>query len=127
MLTALSADMHADDFRYLVFESAEGTQKAMTVDGLTMVCEDGCLKATNADGRQSFDLASLGRMFFSNASTGIDNARNILAGQPLKVYTAAGVYCGTFTREQLAGGVIEPGAYIVKSGAEVKKVILRKQ
>lgn len=123
---AVAVTARAYDYPYLTFQTAEGTLTSVSVESLGMTIAGGEITCTNAGGTQTFQLASLSKMYFSTAdvSTGISS---ITADEPLKaeVFTIAGVSVGTFQSLGEATASLKPGVYVIKTDKETIKIAVR--
>ena len=129
----------ADDFQYLTIAQTDG-ETSFTVSTIQKITFD----ATNmvlhlTDGTtQSMPLSGLSRMFFSQTSAGVTAITpqskivfeggilraNISSGEQLFIYNTKGEQ--VFTTNQSGSfpmGTLAKGVYIVRVGAETKKVV----
>lgn len=112
---AFFASSYAYDYPWLTFQSSDGTETPVSVEGLSMSVSDGNLIVTNADGSQTFELSKLSKMFFSTSSTsGISHISDDTT-QQVEVYTTAGISLGKISDASQAYSSLRPGLYIIKT------------
>lgn len=123
LVLALAA--HAYDYPYLTFESADGTQTAVSVESLSIAIDGGNLVATNSEGTVTLTLASLSKMFFAkDNSTGISAVSADSTGD-VEIFTLAGVSLGKFSDASQAKSQLAKGIYLFKSTNGTSKVAVR--
>lgn len=108
------ASSYAYDYPWLTFQSSDGTETPVSVEGLSMSVSNGSLIATNADGSQTFELSKLSKMFFSSSTTGISQISGDTT-QQVEVYTTAGISLGKFSDASQTYSSLRPGLYIIKT------------
>ena len=126
LMMALATAALADDYPYLAFQTADGTVKAVSVTSLTLTFSNGQLVATNGDGTYSFSLADLNKMFFTNEPTAVPSP--LLwdgEGETVEVFSLTGISLGTFRSIASAQEQLTEGVYVVKSGSEIRKMLMR--
>ena len=132
----------AADYNYLIIGLQNGTEKALTANGLTMTFADGYLKATTGNGTESFSLSTLSKMYFSETeSTGISeqmmpastlrvDGRTLQisapAGAQVLIANANGMLIDRYTaaNDAVTKG-LRPGIYIVKINNQSTKIHIR--
>lgn len=107
-LTTVTAK--ADDFKYLILESNDGTTYSMSAMGLTLTFSDGNL--VSSDGT-TVPLSSLTKMYFSETS-GISTVPSTSSDSRVTVYTISGIQTGTFNDMTSAVSNLSKGLYIIK-------------
>lgn len=100
----------ADDFKYLILESNDGTTYSMSAMGLTLTFNDGNL--VSSDGT-TVPLNSLAKMYFSETSD-ISTVPSTTNVNRVIVYTPAGIQAGTFSDMTSALSALSKGLYIIK-------------
>ena len=126
VMMAVVTAVHADDYPYLAFQTADGMVKAVSVTSLTLTFSNGQLVATNGDGAYSFALTDLNKMFFTNEPTAVPSPLHQEGlGEAVEVFSLTGVSLGVFpsvsaARQQLAGGI-----YVVKTDSEIRKMLIQ--
>lgn len=110
----------ADDYKFLILESNDGTTYKMNAMGLTLTFSDGNL--VSSDGT-TVPLNSLVKMYFSEAS-GISTA-SISGDDHVTVYTLAGIQAGTYNDMMEAISHLSKGLYIIKQadGSIIKHTV----
>ena len=131
LMAILAIGTQAADFtyKYLVVKVSDGTQTALDAEGLQLTFADGQLVATNGTGSQSFALAQLASMTFSETdgtTTGIDPTAAIgTAGGRVEVYTLSGRLVGTFDSASTLDTQLRSGVYVVKQNKKSTKIIIK--
>ncbi|MBQ8464316.1 MAG: hypothetical protein IJ544_09420 [Prevotella sp.] len=117
----------AYDYPYLTFQSADGSTTSVSVESLTITINDGQLVVRNADGSQTFTVAQLSKMFFSETAeaTGISTAKTDGTSEEVEVYTVGGIAIGKFASMAQAKQTLKPGLYVVRSGNKTTKINIR--
>lgn len=127
LLTLAGWQAHADDYAYLTFQKTDGTATSLTAAGLTMTFSGSQVTVTSGDEMATFEVSELGKMFFGNEKieTGIDLSELSGTLALVTVYTAAGVFVGTFAADVDWQSRLSSGMYIVKGKDSVRKVVVR--
>ena len=113
LLAALSGQLLADDYSYMVFTLSDGTTQRISVAGLSMSISGGNLTATSGTDVLTLPLTSLKTMAFANgATTGIDATTTDDGTE--EIYDLQG---HRVTRSQMRKGV-----YIIKTKNRTYKV-----
>lgn len=116
MLAALSGQLLADDYAYMVFTLSDGTTQRITVANLSLSFADGNLTAGNGTDVLTIPLTSLNKMAFSNgATTGVDAAMTDDGAE--EIYDLKG---HRVTRAQMRKGV-----YIIKTKTRTYKTTVK--
>jgi hypothetical protein len=128
LMAAFAIQVWAADFtyKYLTVKGSDGKQVSLASQDLKLTFADGQLMATNGDGTQTFELASLASMQFSEteSTTGID--KQVAAdSQQLNVYTLSGMYVGTFDATSTLDTQLKSGVYVVKQNKKSTKIIVK--
>lgn len=121
----------ADDYPYLMFQTADGSTTAVTASDLTITFSDGKLIATNAEGTQTLNLTNLSKMYFS--ATGDANAiedvkadgQLNMSQEPVEVFTLTGISIGKYDTLQQAKSSLSQGIYVVKSASRTLKIAVK--
>ena len=131
MLTCAAGTAHADDYTYpyLVLVSDDGTQTALSVEQLELTISDGQLVAANASGTQSFTLAQLKKMAFSDEVNVVDAINQVKTqvedSGSADIYTVSGIHLGTFAHIGEAQATLPKGIYIVKQKDQTHKISVK--
>lgn len=125
VLTGMAA-AQADSYAYpsLTLQTTDGTNCFLSTEALVITFADGQLVATNNDGTQSFDIASLSKMFFAEETTGIDESATASDGT-VEAYTLGGVLMGRFASCDEAKTSLRSGVYVMKSKNQTKKISVK--
>lgn len=121
----------ADDYTYpyLVLVSDDGTQTALSVEQLELTISDGQLVVTNASGTQSFTLAQLKKMAFSDEVNVVDAINQVKTqvedSGSADIYTVSGIHLGTFAHIGEAQTTLPKGIYIVKQKDQTHKISVK--
>lgn len=116
---------HADGYKYLSFEKSNGDIMSVDVASLQMTFDGGRLLIANDAGTYELSTADITRMFFADApQTGISDASATDDGK-VQVYTASGVYVGTFDSEKSFAARSSHGVYIVKQNGRTLKTTVK--
>ncbi len=114
----------AYDYPYLVFQTTDGTVHAMAVESLTIDVSGSNLVATNSEGSQTFALAELSKMFFSESVTGVEEMFSPDGGE-VDVFAVTGAHLGKFAKAQEATTHLKTGIYLLKSKSATIKIVVR--
>ena len=116
MLAALSGQLMADEYGYMVFTLSDGTTQSITASGLSLSFADGSLTAQNGSKTLTLPLSNLKTMAFSKDSqSGVDAVTTDDGDE--EIYDLQG---HRVTRAQMRKGV-----YIVKTKNRTYKVSVR--
>lgn len=100
----------ADDYKYLILESNDGTTHSMNAIGLTLTFSDGNLVSNDGT---IVSLSSLVKMYFSETS-GINMIPNVTHDNKVRVYTISGSLAGIYNETPSAMSELSKGLYIIK-------------
>lgn len=145
MILLASAAAKAENYNYLIFQNADGTETALTSSRLKIIFSNGYLIATSGASEATLDLTSLSSMAFSDGNTtGITSAYStgnaIKAGKGyitvssnaeshVSVFGANGAVIakGTVSAggEETFGSNLAPGLYIVNVNGKSTKIIVK--
>lgn len=133
----------ATDYKYLIFESQDGTNISIALDGLTITFNNGILTATQGGSSKQLTVSDLSKMFFSTLD-GIrpienENTAVSLQGATLSIKAPAGTQARVFdasgklvmsTRITTNGtpaniGLLKQGVYVVKAGQLTHKILVK--
>ena len=116
MLAALSGQLMADEYGYMVFTLSDGTTQSITASGLSLSFADGSLTAQNGSKTLTIPLSNLKTMAFSkDGQSGVDTVTTDDGDE--EIYDLQG---HRVTRAQMRKGV-----YIVKTKNRTYKVSVR--
>lgn len=121
--TAILADDYA--YGYLAFVDSNGTEQTITTDGLKITFADGQLVAVSEREGLTLSLADLAKMYFTTTPTGIADVSTDEPSVPVKAYSAAGVYVGTYATLREATGSLRSGVYVIKTGEKTFKLAVK--
>lgn len=116
VLAALSGQLMADDYGYMVFTLTDGTTKVIASNGLNMSLADGSLTAKSGGDELTIPLNSLKAMAFSKGATTVIDA-SVTDDGTEEIYDLQG---HRVTRAQMRKGV-----YIIKTKNRTYKVNVR--
>jgi len=120
LLALVSLAVQADDFRYMAFQTNDGTIRTITAEGLQLTFDDGKLTATSGDQQVVISLSELSKMYFTDTPVGIEApvlSQNELDDNAV-VYNLQGMCVGRLQAQP-------KGIYIVKVNGQRRKVILK--
>ena len=120
LLALVSLSVQADDFRYMAFQTNDGTIRTITAEGLQLTFDDGKLTATSGDEQVVISLSELSKMYFTDTPVGIEApvlSQNELDDNAV-VYNLQGMCVGRLQAQP-------KGIYIVKVNGQRRKVILK--
>lgn len=117
--------VHAADYDYLVFETADGGTQSVAVESLVMTFEDGMLVARNGSTELSYPVADLSAMYFASVPTSVGTAVASSGSDDVVVYSISGVCLGRYGSVAQAKSSLAGGVYIMKSGGSTVKVIVK--
>ena len=116
MLAALSGQLMADEYGYMVFTLTDGTTQSITASGLSLSFADGSLTAQNGSKTLTIPLGNLKTMAFSkDGQSGVDAVTTDDGDE--EIYDLQG---HRVTRAQMRKGV-----YIIKTKNRTYKVNIR--
>ena len=127
LLCSAALTAKAYDLPYLTFQNTDETETSLAVENLTLIFSDGKLLATNAAGTQTFTLATLKKMYFSQTPTDIDRLE-ATGKQPegeLEVFSLTGARMGRFASMGEAAKQLGRGIYINKNMGTNAKIAIR--
>lgn len=122
----LAAIANADTYPYFSFLSTDGNVVSMDVESLQMTFTEEGDKLTVSNGEESrtMNVADLEKMYFSTTkATGINEL--VADNGPLQLYTASGIYLGTFSSKSDIENNVDAGVYIVKTNGKTTKIAVR--
>lgn len=123
LLSAMA--VRAADYKSLVFQTSDGTT-AVDLSSLVLTVADGKLVAANASGTQTFDLATLSKMYFSTEeATGVKSVTTDGKASPLLVYDLSGRKVGSYTSLEAAKSVLRQGVYVVRQNDKTFKIAVK--
>jgi hypothetical protein len=107
----------ADGYTYLTFETTDGAKTSVDVSSLPVTIN--LDNSTLTIGSQTFALADLSKMYFSNTdeTTGIEEITSATLDEATDIYDLQG---HKVTKEQMKKGV-----YIVKTNSRTYKMVVR--
>ena len=105
----------AGEYTFVTFEMTDGTKASVPVSSLTMTISGNTLKA----GSQTFVLANLSKMYFSdtNESTAIEEVTTATLDEAAEIYDLRG---NKVRKDQMKRGV-----YVVKTKNKTYKMIVK--
>ncbi len=118
-----SASAMAYDYPYMSFETVAGSQKTVSVENLSITVSNGKLVATNAEGKEEFDLSQLASMQFAENMSSVETV--ISESEEVEAFTMLGVSCGKFANAVEAENNLRPGLYILKSVSKTIKIAVK--
>jgi hypothetical protein len=121
LLTGL-VSVHAGDYSYLTFQTTDGKQTSVAVESLTLTIAGGNLVATDGTATQTFELASLSKMFFASQAMSAAGVKAEDEGT-VSVCNVSGTTAGQYSSEAEALSRLPGGVYILKSKGETRKIV----
>lgn len=116
---------HADEFPYLAIERTDGSVTVMTAANLTLTYAEGTLTVANGETNETFETASLSRMYFTDTATGIAEIAAAGRAVPVDVWAADGRSLGRFPSLQDATKRLNKGTYVIKANDTTFKVAVQ--
>ncbi len=113
------------DYPYLMLQTADGSQQALSVESLQLTFANGQLVAVNESGTQTFVLTDLSKMFFSATATAGLSKTTASESEEVEVTTVAGISLGRFASASEARKALKHGLYVFKSKSKIQKVIVK--
>lgn len=114
----------ADGYPYLLFQMTNGTVYSMSVESLSMNIDNGQLVVTNSEETQTFTLAELGKMFFSESTTNIGEIFSTDSGE-VAVYTVTGAFLGNYSNAKEALKTLKSGMYLLRTKSNTIKIAVQ--
>lgn len=124
IIIAASFAALADGYPYLIFQTTDGTVRAMAVEAMTISVSGGNLVATNSEETQTFALAELDKMFFSESTTGIEEMFSPDGGE-VDVFAVTGAHLGKYASAIEATTHLKTGIYVLKSKSSTIKIVVK--
>ncbi len=124
IIIAASLAARADGYPYLIFQTTDGTVRAMAVEAMTISVSGGNLVATNSEETQTFALAELDKMFFSESTTGIEEVFSPDGGE-VDVFAVTGAHLGKYASAKEATTHLKTGIYVLKSKSSTIKIVVK--
>lgn len=126
LLIVLATQVQADNYEYpfLVLTKGNGSQVALSVEGLEVTFENGQLVAKNTSGSSQFTLAELASMQFSKTNDGTENSVNGMTADSRE--DSETLYDLSGRRAYRQGTAIRKGLYVVrKANGETSKILVK--
>ncbi len=135
--------LHAEEYQSLTFTNIDGSEITFPAIGTKITFNNGIITVVNGQETQTISLANVSSMHFTNASAirkvlSSDYAVNVSdhhlsvtspKGTDITVTNALGMtVCHSISTndgEQTVGGYLPSGVYIVKTGEQTLKVLVR--
>ena len=124
IIIVVSLTAQAYDYPYLIFQTTDGTVRAMAVESMTISISGGNLVATNSEETQTYALADLSKMFFSESTTGIEEMFSPDGGE-VDVFAVTGAHLGRYANAQEATAHLKSGMYLLRSKSTTIKIVVR--
>lgn len=118
----LCGSAFADNYNYLSFQKADGTEMSLSVNKLELTFENGMLKTINEDGEHTIPLSELRKMFFTVAPTAISAISSETDTEEVELFTPEGISLGLFPSAKEAKEATGKGLYILKSKTSTTKI-----
>lgn len=122
-LLAVVATVHAEDYKYLTmgYNNVEKSISLETIQKITFV--NGQVVVATSEGNESFPLAQMQKMYFSQTATGIQKIENgesgVESGQC--IYDLSGRKVEYNSQSAIRNSHLRKGVYIING----KKVVVR--
>lgn len=115
----------AQDFAYMGFAKADGSELTVSAENLTMTFVDGALCVEATDNSLTIPVSELNKMFFTNnAVAGIREIGSAINGKKY-VYSLSGAFLGTFENMENVRQSYGKGVYLVKENGKTSKLAVR--
>ena len=113
----------ADDYRFLAFQTQDGTVQTLPITGLRITFADGQLIATDGTTNVTLPLSELSKMFFSNTEvTAIESVAVSEGRYEGVVYNLQGVRVGSIREGGNGLQSLPRGIYIVTRQGKTEKI-----
>lgn len=109
--------IHAEDYKFLAFQTSDGAVQTISVDALKITFANGQLQATSGATTLSISLDDLTKMYFTETS-GIKDLTIESDTAADGIYTLQGIKVDHET-------TLPQGVYIVKKNGKTQKVTLK--
>lgn len=119
-----AAPSFATDYKYLIFQQADGTRQSFGVSGLKLTFSGGNMLVEQNGTTTTFPLSELSKMFFSEEATGI---KQLPAEEQVGtvVYSLSGVRMGVFASPAEMQQKLPQGVYVMKKGDQTVKLNIK--
>ncbi len=116
----------AEDFHYLIFRNADGTELAVNTEQLELSIEDGELIANSPQQGIRVKVSQLSKMYFSNKglSTGID-ANSTFSNEKVTIFNLSGIKICSHTSVTDALNRLSPGVYLIQTQGNIQKIVVK--
>lgn len=119
-----AAPSFATDYKYLIFQQADGTQQSFGVSGLKLTFSGGNMLVEQNGTTTTFPLSELSKMFFSEEATGIKQLPTEEQVGTV-VYSLSGVRMGVFASPAEMQQKLPQGVYVMKKGDQTVKLNIK--
>ncbi len=117
--------MHAQDYAYMGFVKADGSELTVNAENLTMTFVDGALHVEASDNSLVIPVSELSKMFFTNnVVTGIQEFSSA-TNEKKYVYSLSGAFLGVFENMESVRQSCGKGVYLVKENGKTSKLAVR--
>jgi hypothetical protein len=119
-LLAVVATVHAEDFKYLTmgYNNVEKSITLETIQKITFV--NGQVVVATSEGNESFPLAQMQKMYFSQTATGIGEIEKMRDGENEKMRGEVYDLSGRKVSVPSVSSVLPKGVYIINGKKVVK-------
>ncbi len=115
----------AEDFAYMGFVKADGSEVTVSAENLIMTFVDGALCVEATDNSLVIPVSELNKMFFTNnVVTGIRDLGSAI-NEKKYVYSLSGAFLGTFENMESVRQSYGKGVYLVKESGKTSKLAVR--
>jgi hypothetical protein len=140
----LVSGLHAGSYKYLIFQTTDGSKTSVFVSDLKLAYNNGQLTATQNGTTATFTVSDLSKMWFTadltaiqevespNTAVSLDGSAlkiNAPVGSVAKVYDANGrmvMSCKIASDGSPAHvNLLDRGIYVVKAGSETLKILVK--
>lgn len=127
LLCCAALTTKAYDYPYLTIQNTDETEISVAAENLTLTFSNGNLLATNASGTQTFTLATLKKMYFSQTPTAVGSpkATEKQSEGEVEAYSLTGVRMGRFTSTDEAAKQLGHGIYVIKGKGINAKIVVK--
>ncbi len=122
---AVSSALSAQARLSLVFRMADGSEYVVAADGLTATVDGDKLLVSNSSGTQTIALGTLEKMYFSGEESALESPETADDVPSMRVYTAAGVYVGSYGSAAEASNALPAGIYLFQTSSGTRKYKIR--
>lgn len=122
----ISAMAAEETFGWMIFHQTDGSETALSVDGLTMTYSEGVLTVSNSAKSVTLNSDRLESLWFSNTTLGIEATETDGIPTKVEVFSVDGKSFGTFDSVGKAVPMLPKGnVYVIKNHKSTYKILVR--